>query len=200
MNIQVNLLPEARIHKLRNQAKKRSYATIAGVAGGITLAAIIVFVMLQGFLMATYRINKTRISDLNKELESSRDLEKSATTLQNNLASFYRLDQNRTYASRIFTNFYNLLPGNITINSLQIDDKDIVTVSGTTNSFTSVSKFAETLDEYNVNFLPQDGLPREPIFSDATISSVSKDANSGRTNFSMTFKVNQKLIKQQADK
>jgi len=83
---------------------------------------------------------------------------------------------------------------------LQVDDKDIVTVSGTTNSFTSVAKFAETLDEYNVNFLPQVGLPREPIFSDATISSVSKDASSGRTNFSMTFKVNQKLIKQQADK
>jgi Tfp pilus assembly protein PilN len=200
MNIQVNLLPEARLHKLRNQAKKRSYATIAGVAGGVVLAAVIVFLMLQGFLRATYGINQTKINELNKELESSKELEKSATTLQDNLASFFRLDQNRTYASRIFTNFYNALPDNITISSLQIDDKDIVTVAGTTSSFTNVSKFAESLDEYNVNFLPQDGLPREPIFTDAKISSVSKDANSGKVNFSMTFKVNQKLIKQQAEK
>ena len=66
MNIQVNLLPEARIHKLRNQAKKRTYSTIAGLTGGILLAAIVVFVMLQGFLAATYGANKERINKLIK--------------------------------------------------------------------------------------------------------------------------------------
>ena len=200
MNIQVNLLPEARIHKLRNQAKKRTYSTIAGLTGGILLAAIVVFVMLQGFLAATYGANKDRINKLNAELETSKPMEEEAATLQANLASFYKLNNNRTYVTRFFTNFFRMVPNFVKIDSVSIAADNKVTITGSTGSFADVSRFANLVEEYNLNYLPQEDLDRVAVFTDAEFTSVSKDTKSGKTTFSMTFKVNQELLKKQAKK
>ena len=200
MNIQVNLLPEARMHKLRNASKKKTYATIAGLAGGIALAAIIVFLMLQGFLTATYAANNNKINSLNKELESSKPMEQEAATLQNNLASFYQTNKNRTYVTRFFTNFFKMIPDFVKIDSVSIGGDNTVTIAGTTNSFADVSRFANLLEQYNLNYLPQPDLDRVAIFTDANFTSVSKDTNTGKTTFSMTFKVDQDLLKKQAKK
>lgn len=200
MNIQVNLLPEARIHKLRNQAKKRTYSTIAGLTGGILLASIVVFVMLQGFLAATYGANKDRISKLNAELETSKPMEEEAATLQANLASFYKLNSNRTYVTRFFTNFFKMVPSFVKIDSVSISADNTVTITGNTGSFADVSRFANLLEEYNLNYLPQEDLDRVAVFTDAEFTSVSKDTKTGKTTFTMTFKVNQELLKKQAKK
>lgn len=200
MNIQVNLLPEARIHKLRNQAKKRTYSTIAGLTGGILLAAIVVFVMLQGFLSATYGANKDRINKLNAELETSKPMEEEAATLQANLASFYKLNNNRTYVTRFFTNFFKMVPSFVKIDSVSISADNTVTISGNTGSFADVSRFANLVEEYNLNYLPQEDLDRVAVFTDAEFTSVSKDTKTGKTTFTMTFKVNQELLKKQAKK
>jgi Tfp pilus assembly protein PilN len=200
MNIQVNLLPEARIHKLRNQAKKRTYSTIAGLTGGILLAAIVVFIMLQGFLSATYGANKERINKLNSELETSKPMEEEAATLQANLASFYKLNNNRTYVTRFFTNFFRMVPNFVKIDSVSIAADNKVTITGSTGSFADVSRFANLAEEYNLNYLPQEDLDRVAVFTDAEFTSVSKDTKSGKTTFSMTFKVNQELLKKQAKK
>jgi Tfp pilus assembly protein PilN len=200
MNIQVNLLPEARLHKLKNDSRKKFYGTLTGLIAAAFIAAIILFVMLQGFLLATYNLNKTKIADLNKSLDSSKDLEEKASTLQANLASFYQLNSNRTYASRVFTNLSKVTPSNITIDSLQIDNKNLVTISGTTDSYSDVSRFGESLAQYNVNYLPQPELDRKPIFKDIAIVSVTKDTTSGKVNFSITFNVDANLLKKQAKK
>ena len=200
MNIQVNLLPEARIHKLRNQAKKRTYSTIAGLTGGILLAAIVVFIMLQGFLSATYGANKERINKLNAELETSKPMEEEAATLQANLASFYKLNNNRTYVTRFFTNFFRMVPNFVKIDSVSIAADNKVTITGSTGSFADVSRFANLVEEYNLHYLPHEDLDRVAVFTDAEFTSVSKDTKTGKTTFTMTFKVNQELLKKQAKK
>ena len=200
MNIQINLLPEARIHKLRNQAKKRTYSTIAGLTGGLLLAAIIVFVMLQGFLVATYRANQGKIESLNKEIEPEKPMEQEAATLQANLASFYKLNSNRTYVTRFFSNFFKMVPAFVKIDSVAISADNTVTVTGNTTSFADVSRFANLVEQYNLNYLPQADLDRVAVFTGANFTSVSKDTKTGKTTFTMTFKVNQDLLKKQAKK
>lgn len=197
MTIRINLLPEARMHRLRNQSKKKTYATVAGLVGGITIATIIVFGMLQVFLISTYAVNENRIKSLTKELDSTKELEENATTLQGNLASFYSLNSERTYASRIFTNLFNTIPDDISITSFQIDEQGKVTISGTANSFADVSKFAESLKLYNVDYKPQKDLERKPIFTDVSITTVSKDTNTGKVNYSISFSVDDELLKKQ---
>jgi Tfp pilus assembly protein PilN len=200
MNIQINLLPEARMHKLRNAAKKKTYATIAGLTGGILVAAIVVFIMLQGFLSATYSANNTKINDLNKELATTKPMEEESATLQANLASFYQLNTNRTYVTRFFTNFFKMVPSFVKIDSVSIAADNTVTVTGSTQSFADVSRFANLVEQYNLNYLPQEDLDRVAIFTNANFTSVNKDTKTGKTTFSMTFKVNQDLLKKQAKK
>lgn len=195
MNIQVNLLPEAKLSKMRNKAKKRKFATITVLLGvSFTISCVLLF-MLKVFLLGTYSAGETKISNLNSEISKSKDLEESASTLQQNLASFYTLNTNRTYASRIITNFFKAVPDNVLISSIAIDDKGKVTISGTTGSFADVSKFVSSLEQYNLDFLPQPDLDRKQVFSNVAIGSVSKAE--GKTNFSITFTVNKDVLKNQ---
>jgi Tfp pilus assembly protein PilN len=196
MNIQINLLPEARMLKLHNKSKKTRYITIASVMGISVTAVAVVLIMLQVFLVGTYAQGENKIKDLDATIAKSVSTEQSAATLQANLASFYSLNSSRTYASRIFSNLFKAVPENITISSVSIDSKDMISISGTTNSFADVSKFATILELYNLDYLPQPDLERKAVFTEPRIESVSK-SDDGKVSFSITCKVNQALLKQQ---
>ncbi len=196
MNIQINLLPEARMLKLHNKSKKTRYITIASVMGISVTAVAVVLIMLQVFLVGTYAQGENKIKDLDATISKSVSTEQSAATLQANLASFYSLNSSRTYASRIFSNLFKAVPENITISSVSIDSKDMISISGTTNSFADVSKFATILELYNLDYLPQPDLERKAVFTEPRIESVSK-SDDGKVSFSITCKVNQALLKQQ---
>jgi len=199
MSIQINLLPEARMAKLRNKSKKTRYIAIAAVMGGSLLAVAIVLIMLQVFLVGTFAQGEDKIKNLNADISKSSTTEQVSTTLQANLASFYTLNNSRTYASRIFSNLFKAVPENIVITSVGIDSKDVISISGTTNSFADVSKFAAVLELYNLNYLPQADLERKAVFTDTLIVSVSKSTD-GQVSFSITCKVDQALLKQQRSK
>ncbi|MSR68619.1 hypothetical protein EXS66_02435 [Candidatus Saccharibacteria bacterium] len=202
MSIKVNLLPEARLVKLKNQAKKRSYSAIAGLIGGIIGAIIIVLIMLRVFLASTFDLGTTKINSLNAEISKSKTLEQNASTLQANLATFYALNSSRTHVTRTFSNFFRAVPDNVAISSIAIDGPGVVTVTGTTTSFADVSKFAYMLELYNLNYLPQPDLERKAVFTDVSILSVNKGTVEGTTNvsFTMTFKVNQEVLEQSESK
>ncbi len=199
MSIQINLLPEARLIKLRNKSKKTRYLAIAAVIGGSLTAVAIVLIMLQVFLVATFRQGEDNIKTLNADISKSVTTEQVSATLQANLASFYALNNSRTYATRIFSNLFKAVPENITITSVGIDSKDAISISGTTDSFASVSKFALILELYNLDYLPQPDLERKAVFTDTRIVSVNKSTD-GNVAFSITCKVDQLLLKQQRSK
>ncbi len=199
MSIQINLLPEARLVKLRNKSKKTRYLAIAAVIGGSLTAVAIVLIMLQVFLVATFRQGEDNIKTLHADISKSVTTEQVSATLQANLASFYALNNSRTYATRIFSNLFKAVPENITITSVGIDSKDAISISGTTDSFASVSKFALILELYNLDYLPQPDLERKAVFTDTRIVSINKSTD-GNVAFSITCKVDQLLLKQQRSK
>lgn len=197
MNIQLNLLPEARLLKLKNQARRRKYAALAALIAGGILATVAVFLLLQGFLLSTYQIGQTNTKKLKESLVASADLELKATSLQNNLARFSELNATRTNASQIFANLFDATPENVTINSLSISSTGVVSITGTTGTYTDVGTYSKSLQEYNLNYKPQPNIDRGAIFQDVEITSVSKGESENKTNFSIQFKVNEELIKKQ---
>jgi hypothetical protein len=195
MNIQVNLLPEAKLNKIRNKSKKRTYTTFTILLAIIIVIAAALLIMLRVFLLGTYQVGKNKISSLKTEVGKSKDMEESAATLQQNLASFYNLNAKRTNASRIISNFFKAVPANVTISSISLNDKGAFTVSGSTATFADVSRFASSLEQYNLDYLPQPDLDRAQVFTSVSINSVNK--NEGRTDFSITFTVNEAVLKNQ---
>ena len=199
MSLKVNLLPEAKLASIENRNKRQKYTSLTLLIGSIVASIIIVLSLLIGYLLSTYQINVGVLNNLNNEISKSRDLEENASTLQNNLGSFYALNNNRTYASRIFTNLSNAIPSGVSINNLQINNDERVTISAKTNSFAEVSKTSESLKQYNINYKPQPDLERKPIFTDVNIDSISKSELDGVTVFTLSFKVDNSLLKNQKE-
>lgn len=197
MSVRVNLLPEARLTTLKNKSKRHTYTTTAILSGAIVLSIIIVLLLLLGYLYATYQTSSDTLKNLNNEISKDKKLEEDASTLQDNLASFYSLNKNRTYASRIFTNLFNAVPPNVKISSFQISGDNKVAITAKTDSFADVAKTAESLTQYNINYKPQADLERKPVFSNVNIDSVSKGEAGSETTFAMSFKVDNELLKKQ---
>jgi Tfp pilus assembly protein PilN len=195
MNVQVNLLPEAKLSKMRNKAKRRNYTTITILVAVAVAVVCVMLVMLRFFLVGTYNLDKNKKATLQSEVDKQKDLEEKATTLQQNLNAFYTLNSTRTYASAIINNFFKAVPENVTISSISLDEKGKVTISGTTGSFADVSRFQSSLELYNVDFLPQPDLDRKAVFTNVSISSVNKAE--GKTSFSITFDVQKEVLKGQ---
>lgn len=199
MNVRVNLLPEARLHKIKLQARRRQYSAFASITAGIVVSVSIVLGMLQVFLLSTHGMNEARIKGLESEIAKSKDMEQRTATLQANLASFYRLNTDRTYASRIFTNLVNTIPFGVTVGSFEISESDMTTINGTANSYAEVASFANALKQYNLDFMPQPDLDRKAVFTDIKIESVAKDENTSRVSFVLTFGADKDLLRQQGE-
>ncbi len=194
MSVLINLLPEARILKLKAEARKRSATTITVVTSVIIGTVAITLLLLLGYTYSTQRINKTKISNQKSDIAKSTDLEQKAATLQEHLSSFATLQSSRLYVSAIFSNLGNAIPSGVSVTSFQIGSDNTVTISGTSQTIAQVSTFAQALQDYNVNYLPQPGLDRKPLFSNVNITTVSKASSGGQVNFSMTFKVDPTLF------
>lgn len=198
MNIQVNLLPEAKLAKMRNQAKRKLYTSITTALAVVFGVSCITFVMLYVFLIGTYQAGKNTADNLKQEISKSSVLEEKAATLQENLAAFYSLNETRTYSSRVFVNLFNVIPTNVSISSVSISGDGKLSITGTTDSFLDVSKLANSFELYNVDYLPQEGLERKPIFSGVNITGLSKSED-GKTGFTLDMKVDQEILKKQVE-
>ena len=158
-----------------------------------------VFALLQGFLLATYAANEAKAKELNTSIAKDQSSEQKAATLQQNLASFYELNSSRTFASSIFTNLSSATPANITLTSFGIDDAGKVTVSGETNSYSDLAKFAESLTTYNANSKQQASSGGKaiatPVFTNVEISSSRKKEDTNQVDFSLKFDVNIEQLK-----
>lgn len=200
MMLQINLLPEARMLKLQAMARKRMATTITILVAIVFATIIVTLLLLLGYTYSVSRSNEARIATLKKDVGSQKEMEQKAATLQENLAAFASLQSSRLYVSEIFRNLGNVIPTDVKITSFEISSDYLVTVSGTAPSFAAVSTFSKSLQEYNVNFKPQANLERKPLFTDPTITSVSKETGTGSAsngvNFTMTFKVDPSLFNQ----
>lgn len=196
MMLQINLLPEARILKLKDMTRKRTITTVTVIVVLVFATIIITLVLLLGYEYSLNQANLARVNTLKKDIANKHDLEQKSATLQENLAAFATLQKNRLYVSEIFRSLGSVIPANVKINSFQISSDYVVTVSGTAPSFAAVSTFSEALQQYNVNFKPQANLERKQLFSDVKITSVSRDSNSTSVAFTMTFKVDPAVFSQ----
>ncbi len=200
MAVLINLLPEARLAKLRDIKRKRLATTVMIVVCVIILTVIGTLLVLMAYNATVSAANKGEINTLNEEIAKSKDMEQQTATIQEHLASFYSLNSSRLYASEIFSNFGNTIPAEVTVSSFALADDYTATISGSTSSIKQVSIFSNALEEYNKNFKIQENLDRKQLFSDVKITSVSKDNTTSKVTFSMTFKVDPSLFKTKGGK
>lgn len=194
MTVLINLLPEARMLKLK-AARRRRLATSLTILTGVVAATIIVtFAILIGIEAANFETNKSQISRLKADVNTKHKLEQTAATIQEHLASFDQLNKARLSASDIFAQLVKTIPPNVSLNSFQITPDYSASVSGSADSFQTVGVFSKALEEYNVSFKHQANLDSKPVFYNVAIGGSTKDVVSGKVTFSLNFKIDKSVI------
>lgn len=197
MQVLINLVPEARLVKLKQKRNKRLLTTLT-VLAAIVMATIagtlIVLIIANTALYAanegTIKDKKAQISDINKS-----NMEQNAATLQEHLASFQTLNASRLYASKIFAEFSETIQPNVTVKTFDVADGYIVSVTGTAKSNQDVSKFVNAIEDYGTTYKKKPDADPTDYFSSVDITSIGKGGEGGEgVSFTLTFKASESVF------
>ena len=174
---------------MKAQHTRRLVITLS-VAVALASAAVLVV------LLSVDGLQKKHLSDLAKEvasqsskLESEPQINK-ILTVQNQLASLSTLHNGKPEASQLFTYINQITPVEISINNLTTDfTKDTITVTGSSDSLSSVNKYIDTL-KYTT-YTTATNKTAKPAFTNVVLSSFSlNDSSSSDPTAIASYSVN----------
>ncbi len=198
MQVLINLVPEARLVKLKQKRNKRLLTTLT-ILTAIVMATIVgTLIVLIIANTALYAANEGAIKDKKSEIAeiNKSNMEQNAATLQEHLASFKTLNDSRLYASKVFAEFSETIQPNVTVKTFDIADGYVVSVTGTAKSNQDVSKFVNAIEEYGTTYKKKPDADPTDYFTGVDIASVGKGGDSGGdgVSFSLTFKANESVF------
>jgi Tfp pilus assembly protein PilN len=189
MSIRVNLLPDVRLAKMRDQRTRHMVA-------GISILVWAVTGLVVGGMGILYAAEKVQLANLNKaiaadkaELASISGLNSALTAQQatKNLGSLY---DSRTYFSAFMPLLMSRLPLEVSIQSVQQNESGTLTISGVAKSIQAANKFTDSLKVASPKILfPNDETASDlPYFTAVEVNQFAKD-DGGRASFSLTATV-----------
>lgn len=194
MSVRINLLPEARLTKLRNAKTKRLVTLVCTVVGASFVIINIVLVLLLGTRTLISTRNADQMSKLKSDLQSKESLIKDVSQFNTSLANAAQLDQNRIYLSEIFKVTSQSIPKESRLTDVSVDSAYGVKASVKAKDYETVSRFIVALENFNVTYGEVKGMEKKPVFLNIEIESVTKKLNEDAV-FDVTFDVDKELVK-----
>lgn len=195
MSVRINLLPEARMVKLKNQQTKRLVTVVCLVLCSSVGIILVVLLLLLGARNIQFATNKGNIEKLNQKIAAKADVEQDVAWFNAALTEADKLSNNRILISQLFSQLAKAAPEGISIASLSVDPDYKVKATVEAKDFNNVALFINALKTYNVEFNPIPGFDRVPVFTDVDVQAVTKRKQTDNANFEVTFKVDEKLVK-----
>lgn len=195
MSVRINLLPEARMIKLKNQQTKRLVTVVCLVLCSSVGIVLVVLLLLLGARNIQFSTNKANIEDLNKKIAAKANIEQDVSWFNRALIEADALSNNRILISQLFEQLAKTAPSGIKITNLSADPEYKVTASVEATDFNNVALFMNALKTYNVEFNQIAGFDRVPVFTNVDVQAVTKRKQTDNANFEVSFKVDEKLVK-----
>ncbi|MEK7594136.1 MAG: PilN domain-containing protein [Patescibacteria group bacterium] len=179
--IQLNLLPDVKLEFIKAQRAQRLAFSIAFLAGGVSIALLVVLLSLTG-------LQNKHLNDLSKDIASSTaKLQKQPQigkilTVQNQLESLTGLHDQKPAAPKVLEYINQVTPAQVDITSLTVDfTEQTATITGTADALSSVNKYVDTLKF--TTYTTQDDNTAKPAFSNVVLSSFGLgDSSGGKAN------------------
>lgn len=153
--IQINLLPEVKIAYIKAKRLQRTIMTVSAI---VSIASVALLVL---FFLITNVIQKQHLSDLNKDIESSKKSLQSVTdlskilTVQNQLNKLPELHGQTPAVSRLFGFVQQITPINVSVSSLVLKaGEQSITIEGSADSLAAVNTYVDTLKFTNFKIQP----------------------------------------------
>lgn len=195
MSVRINLLPEARMIKLRNQQTKRLVTVVCLVVCSSVGIILVVLLLLLGARNIQFATNQGKIEKIDKEIASKEAIEQDLAWFNGALSEADSLSKNRVLISQLFSRLGEAAPDGIKITELSVDPSYQVKASVEAKDFNNVALFMNALKVYNVEFNPIPGFSRTPVFKDVDVQEVTKRNKKDGANFEVTFVVDEQLVK-----
>ena len=143
--IQLNLLPDVKLEYIKAQRSRRLVFSVSVL---VTIASVALLLL----LLSVEGLQKKHLSDLNNDISSETSKLQNEPqinkilTVQNQLESLTALHAGKPAATRLFDYLNQVTPANVNITDFSIDfTKQTTTVTGTSDSLSSVNKYVDTL-------------------------------------------------------
>ncbi len=188
MSTKINLLPDIRLAKLRDQQHRR--LAVSGMVGSVIVAAallVIGFLIVQGQYLTIHSLTGS-IQSKENQVASYPNV-KAMLSTQQRLAALPALYSQR----QVMTNLYGILsgvePNDAAFTAVTLDSSNLLTISASGRSYLAAARIAKALEQSNTAAAGSAGAPR---FSNVQLSSVT--LSSGLTSFTITATVNQGVL------
>ena len=185
--IHINLLPDARKDKLRDQNNRQlaisaaTTAVIASVAGLVLLVVITQAQNLQISLLTSSITSKA------KQITSEVPDAQAIATAQRASDSLGQLYANQVKMSKFFTLLGAVSNNDVSVGSVSIDATNKLTITGTARSYNSASKLAEAMKASNVTLGEGASPSNQPDFSNVLLNALN--GNQDKVSFTITANV-----------
>lgn len=175
--IEFNLLPEVKLEYIKTRRLKRL------VILGSFAAAAVSLVIFIGLLIVVDGFQKKHLSDLNKDITTSKNQIAAIPdfnqilTIQTQLASLPALDAQKPVTSRLFGYLQQLIPLDVTLDRTSMDfNAHSIDIAGNASSLASVNQLVDTLKftTYDKSATDTSNLP---AFSQVVLTSFSLSNN-----------------------
>lgn len=178
MGILINLLPDLRQAKLREQRRRQTAIGVSVLVWAVCgVTVLLMFLYSAGI--------KVRIAGLNDNIAKNKvalnsvDGLTDALTAAQHLNSLSSLYANRVLFSQFFSAYSASDPVDTTLSSLTVDETNNLTVSGASKSFASLAKLQRALEQSNVTIGDGASTKNTAYFSSVKVQSAVNTAGKG---------------------
>lgn len=185
--VHINLLPDARKDKLRDQSNRQLAISAATAAVLASIGAIVLLVVIISAQNLQIRLLSNSISSKAEQITQDIPEAQAVATMQRHLDSLGTLYANQVKMSKFFTVLGSVSNSDVSISSITLDATNKLTVSGTARSYNSASKLAEAMEASNVTLGENASPSNTPDFTNVLLNALSGE--SGKVSFTITANV-----------
>lgn len=185
--IHINLLPDARKEKLRDQNNRQlaiSAATIAVVGSVVGLVLLVVITQAQNLQIS---LLSSSISNKSKQIATEIPVAQSVATTQRATDSLSQLYGNQVMVSKFFEVLGSVSNNDVSVSSVTLDATNKLTVTGTARSYNSAAKLAEAMKASNVTLGKNASPSNQPDFTNVLLNALNGEQ--GKVSFTITANV-----------
>jgi Tfp pilus assembly protein PilN len=191
VSITINLLPDLRQTRLREQRQRRLVTVITIMVVSISAGLVLLlFVFNIGQKVITDNLSKD-ITSKEKKLQNTASLV-DALTAQQHIQSLPAVWAQRVYFTKFFDAYSQVNPNAVVLNSLSVTPDNLVTIGGNASSYKDVSQLADAMSAENVTLGTGASTSNPPYFVNVQIRSIT--SSSTGYIFSLTAGISKEVV------
>lgn len=185
--VHINLLPDARKDKLRDQGNRQLAISGASIAVAASVGVLVLLVVITQAQRLQISLLSSSISAKAKQITTDVPEAQAIADTQRATDTLGQLYANQAKISSFFSVLGTVSNSDVSINNVSLDATNKLTVSGAARSYNSAAKLAEAMKASNVTLGDNASPSNQPDFSNVLLNSLNGEQ--GKVSFTITATV-----------